>query len=143
LWNGELFLNGEQYTDITGGWSFSGYSHSAIPDLTAGSVSSGEIVLNGNTKMVGTQKAVDVTNYDLLTIKGNIITSTGECLTIMVVKQKAGFNSNYAVSGSVYTVGSFTKEIPLSGVSGNVYIALYTQGGGGTNSAQVTSVTLS
>ena len=142
-WNGELYENGNQYDSITGGWKRDGYVHSlSSMAFSAGTHSNGKMVLSGALKLLGTQKAIDATKYNKLTISGKIVAAGSECLTVMVTTQKSPFNSNAVGSVSVNTKGEFSKDISLSGVNVPVYIVCYTQNSS-TNNAEITSVKLS
>lgn len=78
-WNGELYLTGNEFTDITGGWygMDAGLSTSNV-NITK--IESGlKLHLTANNRKIGimaTRKPIDLTDYNTITFTGYIFKST-------------------------------------------------------------------
>lgn len=78
-WNGELYANGDEYVNITGGWYGidTGLSTSNV-NITK--IASGlKLHLTTNNRKVGmmvTRKPIDLTDYNIITFTGYIFKST-------------------------------------------------------------------
>lgn len=120
----DLFSNGLDFTDVTGGWSSSGWQ---MPGALCGDVyiSGNNIIcsgVNGSTYSGGgSVNKIDVSGYKKLTIyaTGNSNNSRVPC--------KLGLfsNKNYTSNVATYnitTTGSINATIDISGVDGEYYI---------------------
>ena len=123
-WNGELFDNGNQFENITGGWTASGYSHSSYA-VEEASIIDGNIYLVGaSNKMVmrGTDDIVDLSKHTKLHWSGNVIsifTAAGEksSANLFIVSQKANFVQHILAQYELNVdAGPFSVDISISGI---------------------------
>lgn len=116
-WDGYYFKNGEQYTDITGGWTTAGYDN--LGTATAGST----IVVSasgGETARIGTANSVDLTNVKKLWFdspNGSNGYSSGY-LCVTSSKSSSSFAAYVAVNAG-------RGSLDVSSLSGKYYISLY------------------
>lgn len=86
-WNGELFYDGNQYEDVTGGWTGTSALTSTSPNL----VSKANTVYN--------QKAIDLSTWTTLHVLGNIYsTKTGGFENSYIRVRSGGVSGTAAVS---------------------------------------------
>lgn len=74
-WEGELYMSGNPYESVTGGWTANGYS-----EFMAGVLSSDKMILEGtNSYMVGfgTVNKIDLSNHSRLHFVGNVTGTSG------------------------------------------------------------------
>lgn len=126
-WNGYYFENGEQHSNITGGWTSDGYKYynnkmiAGTVGATLGTRTSG----SSGDCMIGTANPVDLTNVD--TIHINVETKSGVCMfNVMASKELKADDLSVNLS-----VGEVT--IDVSGLTGSYYLAIvsaYTSGYG-------------
>ena len=123
-WNGELFDNGNQFENITGGWTSSGYSHSSY-SVEEASIIDGNIALVGiGNKMVmrGTDDIVDLSKYTKLHWSGNVVSYASVSgakvsADLFVVSQKENFVQNILAQHELNVdTGSFSVDINISGI---------------------------
>lgn len=138
-YNGELFYQGNQYTDVTGGWTSTNFRLSGwtflgplAPALEIGT--NMKVYQTSNPKMgtVFTNKAIDVTNYKQLIVDAQWnIRGAGRNngWGVQVVRTKS---DQYTVVGSYFIDtangnksfdGTFVA-VDLSNITGNVYIGI-------------------
>lgn len=111
-WNGELFENGNQYEDLTGGWT------SADGNYLIGTFSDDFY----RCRMVN---KLDVTNYN--TIKFTIVSNTFWSSTWGISNSKAGGEDDFVAKtnvgdGSAGINHSGTYAVDVSSVSGEYYL---------------------
>ena len=116
-WNGQLFDNGNQYTDHTGGWS--GQSSSS-PNLSAqcGATS-------GTTLLIRTVNKVNLTNFKTLYFIGNGYGSSSAGQD----RAKAGVSTETGTGGELASTSFYensTYSINISSISGSYYIHFHT-----------------
>ncbi len=129
IWKGELFKNGEQYTDITGGWSKDGYMYyrASYVHLTP---TIGETITVDASRTVGTdittciagiQKQIDITDYN--TISLDVLSVTGECYLVVLNNSNMNTHVSYALKSMGLTEAG-KVELDVSDLTGLVHIAL-------------------
>lgn len=128
-WDGYYFRDGEQYIDITGGWTTDGWGG------TGGSTKIAEILMvtssSNATARLGTVNAVDLTNVNTIwynSPKGNDGASYPGYLC--VATQKTGASSDRVKTATIRDAG--TGYIDVSDINGAHYIYLYALGGSGS-----------
>lgn len=108
-----LYLNGEEYTSITGGWVIAG----------AGAKNSTSITVQGPgsyyTSSAATNNAIDLTGYR--TLNFNVISSEGE----------ESQTSISAGTASIGIYGTGVKTLDISGVNGSYQVKLSIAGTSG------------
>lgn len=121
-WDGYYFKDGDQYTDVTGGWSSEGW-------VTTGSATVGDTLiasgLGGSLVAVGTVNAVDLTNASKVWIdspKG----ANGYNYGYMFISKNKSVTESVA-NVQITKAGSFS--IDVSSLSGKYYIYLYAAAG--------------
>lgn len=140
-WNGELFQNGNQYTDITGGWSESGYYYYSANYQTVAPEIGNTIKLTANGYnqccVAGTQKAVDLTKAKTLYL--DVLSTVGQCFVCIVDSNKNVYSDKW-IAGRTLAAGTITLDV--TSVSGNVYIALFAvqDSDHPTNTAEVNNI---
>lgn len=116
-WDGYYFKNGEQYTNITGGWSTDGWSNSATATVDSTIVVSAS---GSNTARIGTANSVDLTNVKKLWFDSpsgaNGYSSGYLCVTS--AKSSSSFAASVAVNAG-------RGSLDVSSLSGKYYICLY------------------
>lgn len=121
-WDGYYFKDGNQYADVTGGWTSEGWSSN-------GSVSVGETIVlsavNGQTAAVGTKNTVDLTNAKKLWIdspNGNNGYGSGH----LIVSSDKSLSGSSSAAVAVNRTGSISVDV--SSLSGKYYIYLAATG---------------
>lgn len=123
-WNGELFVNGNQYAHVTGGWVEAGYQLQS-GDGTAGTLTIGtEIVLaptgaSSNCKAVRTANKIDLTSWSRITCTVNQQSGSGR--TLLISKSTSG----YANNTSQIPASTQLSTLDISGFTGEYYIGAY------------------
>jgi len=122
-WNGYYFDNGEQHSNITGGWTSDGYKYynytmkASTLGATLGTRSSGA----NTASMIGTANPVDLTNVDTIYI--TVDTTHGSSFfKVMSSKELSADDLSIGLS-----VGELT--IDVSGLTGSYYLAIASAGG--------------
>lgn len=125
-----LYKSGEVYSSVTGGWTNSDYKHSGST-LQAATLDSTQMTFTGVSGYYvgrGTKNIIDMSNKNLLTIKGkltSIDTSNSRGFIIVVASAKDSL-SYPSARLYVNTVETFTKTIDVSKIeSGYVCIYIY------------------
>lgn len=120
-WDGYYFKNGEQYTDITGGWSTDGWGNSGTTTVDSTIVVS---AFNNQLAVVSTKNTVDLSNAKKLWFdspKGNNGSGNGYlCLT----------SAKSITSATIVTsvqINAGRGSVDVSSLSGKYYICLYAQ----------------
>lgn len=118
-WDGTLFDNGNQYTDITGGWTG---ANSYSPNLTA--------TLYSGTITISTANAVDMSRFSTLkfTGSGNGANSGGSYSAKCKI-----FNESGAEVASLDFQNNNTYAMSVSALSGKYYVRFTAQGSRGNN----------
>lgn len=162
-WNGQLYLNGNQYASHTGGWVtkkvksgryLPGTTYpvtAAYPTLEFGSdtmVASISASNNANNSgSVLTANAVSLTNFNTITFElnngGISYTRPVICYVTNVDTQEGGIYSP-AVENTEYYVGDKTVTLDISGLSGNYYVGFnIIAEGSGTSIVTIRSIIMS
>ena len=123
-WHGELYYNGNQYVDITGGWIK--YENTITITFGASSITAtGGVSGSLNTSAIYTSKKVDLSAYNALRV-----TATNDS-TYIAYAQLRVTNSNSqpdvdAVSYSNLEKGTnIETTLDVSSLSGEYYISIY------------------
>lgn len=126
-WDGYYFKDGDQYEEITGGWTSEGWDNSATATI-------GETLIvraNGNaTGRMGIANPVDLTNVNTLwydSPNGNNGASNSGYLCIANAKTYG--SGNRVASVTIRKAG--TGSIDVSNLSGEHYLYLYAMGSSG------------
>lgn len=127
-WDGYYFKDGNQYEEITGGWSSEGWDNSGTANI-------GETLIvsaNGNaTGRMGIANPVDLTNVNTLwydSPNGNNGASNSGYLCIADAKTYG--SGNRVASTTIKNAG--TGSIDVSNLSGEHYLYLYAMGSSGS-----------
>ena len=133
-WNGELFLAGDQYLAVTGGWSKSGYSVSSDFNSTDNSqvtigdqiVCEATIVSNANDTDLngacGTVNKVDITGYTKLRVKGSVTGYRSEVRLYIGVHTSKKITDSPTAKISITAKGSFDKVLTLPTSASSYYV---------------------
>lgn len=118
-WDGTLFYNGNQYTDITGGWTG---ADSYSPNLTA--------TLMSGTITVSTASAVDLSGFSTLKFmgSGNGANSGGTYSAKCKI-----FNESGVEVASLDFQNNNTYAMSVAALSGKHYVRFIAQGSRGNN----------
>ena len=118
-WSGTLFYNGDQYTDITGGWTG---ANSYSPNLTA--------TLMSGTITISTANAVDLSRFSTLkfTGSGNGANSGGAYSAKCKI-----FNESGAEVASRDFQNNNTYAMSIAALSGKHYVRFTASGSRGNN----------
>ena len=118
-WDGTLFYNGDQYTDITGGWTG---ANSYNPNLTA--------TLYSGTITISTARAVDMSRFSTLkfTGSGNGANSGGAYSAKCKI-----FNESGAEVASLDFQNNNTYAMSVAALSGKYYVRFTASGSRGNN----------
>ncbi len=139
FWNGEFYLNGNDYSDITGGYegiairyaaSYGGETlYNRAPAVTPGDTSMViTLTSSGSNNYSGsvlTRNKIDLTPYSAITFKANIVFQSGDFASFYV----SSTNTSYSSASETFITGS---NIPSSGevtvdvsqLSGEYYIGV-------------------
>ena len=118
-WDGTLFYNGNQYTDITGGWTG---ANSYSPNLSA--------TLYSGTITISTASAVDLSGFSTLKFMGSGNgANSGDAYS---AKCKIVNESGVEVA-SVDFQSSGTYAVSVAALSGKHYVRFIAQGSKGNN----------
>lgn len=131
-----LYDSGDQYTDITGGWTGVGYTSSGAEG--PGTLGDTAMIFNGDGEhqpTLGTLNSIDFTGYTTLCVKGTVV-STGSTVTksngMFLAKAKTSFAGNNRIAQTLLPapVGDFDGttdadcRISLTGVTTSAYVVL-------------------
>ena len=136
FWDGELFDNGNQYTNITGGWAYNKnlYYSTNFPTTNVANIDtciSFSLHQASRSCFVQTLSKVDLTNVvsvDLL-FKSATSTSSGPVLTLNINSNNAGpissSTDNYPISIGTSTVANYEYTVGLTKTyNGEYYLAV-------------------
>lgn len=147
-WNGELFVNGNQFTNTTGGWSGSGWSIAGTSGgswkVNGASIGSSEITMTTASEDepygVFSGKEIDLRGYSKLSVTVKSV-STTKAYLIVNNKKEASMNlEDYPVlEYAQLTTG--TKTLNISGIDSG-YIAAYIWSTGSTQTCKITDMHL-
>ena len=118
-WDGTLFYNGDQYTDITGGWTG---ANSYNPNLSA--------TLYSGTITISTARAVDLSRFSTLKFigSGNGANSGGAYSAKCKI-----FNESGAEVASLDFQNNNTYAMSVAALSGKYYVRFTASGSRGNN----------
>ena len=118
-WSGTLFYNGDQYTDITGGWTG---ADSYSPNLTA--------TLYSGTITISTASAVDLSGFSTLKFmgSGNGANSGGAYSAKCKIVNESGVEVT-----SLDFQNNGTYAVSVAALSGKHYVRFIAQGSRGNN----------
>lgn len=129
----DLYRSGNEFINVTGGWSGSGYSYS--PDGVVGSGTKKETYIdlystrNAERSVCGTVNAIDLTHFRQIRVKGKVLVTNqyhGEDYGIDIYVTKTKDFRNRAVVLSVTKAGDFDVEVDIGSLSGSFYICCAT-----------------
>lgn len=125
-WDGYYFKDGEQYTDVTGGWTSTDWNNT-------GTVNVGDtIVLSGSsttTAKIATANTVDLTDVKKIWFDSpNGANGQAYGGYLVVTKSKSIATEEVVATVAINTAG--TGSVDVSGLSGKYYICLYASGSG-------------
>lgn len=129
-WDNYYFKNGDQYKNITGGWSSEGYTYSTPYTLYDGIINDTdgtlEIELSNNysASVIGTVDTVDLTNVSNLHIVVDYA-SSGTSIFAVLSSKDLSSNENIIRSTSLVNFNNATRTIDVSDLSGQYYLAVY------------------
>lgn len=128
-WNGELYINGNQWTSVTGGWS--AYAQ------TNGSVSFEESQISltiskgsENAVFFSTNDMIDFSGYNTLSV--NVVSKTGANLLLFVSTVKHTTNNaarNDSIASTVIS-STGTTTLDVSTITQNAYVCIGNEGAG-------------
>lgn len=124
-----LFKDGNQYTELTGGWSDNGYNYASYPKTAPIIGSDIRLQLSKSGAgccIAGTQKTVDLTPYTKIWIYSESTSLGGFSLSVT----GSGRNTHASSTIAVKDMGSVTNAsqmfLDISSINKSVYIALST-----------------
>ena len=128
-WKGELYINGNQWTSVTGGWS--AYAQ------TNGSVAFGESQISltistgsSNAVFFSTNNMIDFSGYNTLSV--NVVSKTGSNLLLFVSTIKHTTNNsarNDSIASAVIS-STGTTTLDVSTITQNAYVCIGNEGAG-------------
>jgi hypothetical protein len=147
FWNGELFVNGDQFTSITGGWDGSGWVNGWGNAAVNGpsSITSAEITLTNNGREdilfgVFSGNKIDLSKYTKLVVTvGSSNASNFQLIVNDIKKASSDFGEVPVVAYTYLTKG--TRTLDISKIDSG-YIAAYFWSTGGTYTAKITDMHL-
>lgn len=134
FWDGEIYKEGNEYLNLTGGWTSGGWVGSNNATVVPGILESDRIVVRGgegNEGIIATTNKIDLSEYKQLEITANVLsTVTGySAVRVHLYSQKGKIQSNLVASGaSDTTTGERTFLVDI----GTVESAYITFVAGGT-----------
>lgn len=159
FWNGQLYLNGNQYPDITGGWSarntrYASYDEGTVRAVTPTFDTSGSTMVASVSATtaspdvsgsVQTNNAIDLTNYSTITFTVNHTYSAYARRVFYFVTAAdtaAGDVFSPAAQTVSTTAGDQTVTVNVSGLTGSYYVGynLVASGAGTTTTVTVSSI---
>ena len=133
--DGRLYDNGDQCTDITGGWGITGYKYvnsaGKESDPSAGTLKEDCMHLVSNsTKMtiLGTAKPIDLDGLKTLTVDWKVLGcydgATNAIMLDIQREKKAGTSIALATLGSGKAAKRLTSTLDISSLSGKAYVVV-------------------
>lgn len=123
-WDGYYFKDGNQCTDVTGGWTTDGWSNSGTASVGSTIVLSAEY---NQYARVGTAKAVDLTNVNKIWFDSPNGMGDKYYGGFICINDKKSASSPF-LSAAIKTAG--TGSLDVSAISGEYYIYVYANGSG-------------
>jgi hypothetical protein len=136
LWDGYFFKAGNQYTNITGGWTAEGWTSSGWSVTQQSKVNTDNLYVLGQASSmsaVGTVQKVDLSRTNALKAS---INQTSGTVTLCICDDKN--TSNSVASKANTTTGSCEVSLDVSGYNGSYYIIIFAHGSG--SEATITNV---
>nr|DAH71779.1 MAG TPA: hypothetical protein [Caudoviricetes sp.] len=133
--DGRLYDNGDQCTDITGGWGITDYkyvnSSGKENDPGAGTLESDHMHLASTStriSMLGTAKPIDLDGLKTLTVDWQILKCHKDATNALMVdiqrEKKAGTSIALATLGSGKAAKRLTSTLDISNLSGKAYVVV-------------------
>lgn len=125
-YNGELFVDGNQYTNITGGWDDNSYyyygdSYTKVEPTIGNTISlAADYRTVGDCCIAGTQNPIDLRNRNKICI--DVISTTGNCYIAVTNSNRNLYLSNTIAAASL-SLG--TVELDVSSINESYYIAVF------------------
>lgn len=134
VWNGQLYQNGNEFTNETGGWYAA--NEGSLVSSTIASIARNEdnmvLTVNGGRKsaMLTSRKPIDLTDFDLVTFEGLIHPGTATTDKaaygyLYAYKDNGGTLTNAARADIKASKTAGTVTLNVSGLSGEHYICPY------------------
>lgn len=129
-----LYSPGNIYSDLTGGWSSSGYRQSSGSPSGGAGITDNYMYCTGvyatYEGCIGTAYAIDLTNYSTLYFDAECTTTTNAVCRI--VSNKNNFNSYTVASKSLDSNARKTYSIDISSINASRYILFTSSNESGT-----------
>jgi len=141
LWEGELYIRGNEYTDVTGGWTKQQFMHgqvyvSGVPTLNKASDHLGLNLGSGNTcGGIYTINGIDMTDFSSLKVVAKTGKSSSKKIWIGLKNAVPSFNENITNATNFPTMGATlpttetTFTVDISGKNGLWYPMIATYAG--------------
>lgn len=134
VWNGQLYQNGNEFTNETGGWYAANVA--SLTESTISSIARNEdnmvLTVDGKRKeaILITEKPVDLTDFNLVTFNGLVHPGTGTPDKqangfLYAYKNNGGALTNVARAAIKASKTAQTITLNVSGLSGEHYICPY------------------
>lgn len=131
-WNGELYIEGNEYENITGGWTHNGYSY--YNTIAAATKESNRIGLKGSAssnELSGTDNPIDVSQFSMIIFDIEVTgyyPNSGISLSIGVTSTKDISTPNRIANVEItQPTGRRTVELDVSNINESVYIWIYAE----------------
>lgn len=145
-WTGQLFDNGNQWKNVTGGWTDKGYTfydygwdNTESKYTYVDTVISGKIYLANQGALsiscAATKEKVDLTKYNTLFIQSDYHSNGSYALEVYINTNKRKIDYGCALTQSFYSSGE--KSIDISGLQGSYYIYLHLLGTEGATAEKI------
>lgn len=123
-----LYKQGNECTDITGGWTINGYTDGSKV-ISAFNKNAGSIELvpsdgDAYRKMLGTENAISLDGFSTLKIRTNITSSFGNGLWLRVSSSKDSYADNNVATTNVFTNGENVHSLDISSLTGSYFISI-------------------
>ena len=145
-WNGELFVNGDTFEKVTGGWSGSGWTSSYSAAKIIGGTLSGNTYVCTNNGVEDSPfgmfsgKKIDFSKYSTLSV--NISEKVSNMLLIINSVKKATTNlEEYTPTAYKKITANGTHKLSVPNINEG-YIAVYGWSTGGTGTFKITDMHL-
>jgi hypothetical protein len=134
VWNGQLYQNGNEFTNETGGWYAA--NEGSLTESTIASVARNEdsmvLTVTGGRKsaMLASRNPIDLTDFDLVTFEGLLHPGTGTTDKpaygyLYAYKDNGGTLTNAARADIKASKTAQTITLNVSGLTGEHYICPY------------------
>lgn len=124
-WDGALYDSGDEYGDITGGWTTEGYTYYG-GNLTAGINTGGKITLNGEGAVLGTNVMIDLSAYSTLKVD---VTYAGNGGQVHIASSKDVRDGTAALAYCIFSSNT-EQTVDISNINTSAYIVLLAHHGG-------------